>query len=100
MRRVRTIHALRPLVSSGFLAALVSAASLYAIGREVWVAKVFANMPSIADLSALTRFFAFAFLNTATSVQALSLLTLVASLFLAREIARALAVLLSPRSFA
>lgn len=74
MRRVYLIHALRPFVSGTALAVAVFAVALWGIGREVWVAHVIENMPNMADVAAVTRFFAAAFLNTDVIVQMLILL--------------------------
>lgn len=88
MKRVRRIHFMRPFVSTAALAALLALVSLYAISREVWVAMVFANMPSLADLAAVLRFFAAAFLHTSFLVQAFSVLALVCLSRVAFEIAQ------------
>lgn len=71
MRRVRTVHMLRPFVSGTTLALALALFALWGIGREVWVARVFENAPT--DLLLAPRFFADAFLNTQIAVQALSL---------------------------
>jgi hypothetical protein len=87
MRRVRTIHALRAAAAPVGASFLVLALSLYLIGREVWVARVFANMPDSADVLAVLRFFTYAFLNTHLSVQTLLLLSIAAAVWLVREAA-------------
>jgi hypothetical protein len=89
MRRVHTIHALRPFVSFGGLAALVVLIAVWGISREVWVARVLENMPQ-GNLIALSRFSLAAFDHARLVVQALSLLTLASLLYLARETARAM----------
>jgi hypothetical protein len=89
MRRVRVIHAVRTLsipVSSG-LALLLA---LWGIGREVWVAKVFENMPAVADMPAVLSFFASAFLHTDFAVQVFSILAAASVAWLAYGIARTL----------
>ncbi len=90
MHRVRTIHTLRPLLSEAMLAFVLFAVALYGIGREVWVAKIIANMPSATNVAALTRFMVAAFLNTHFIVQALTVLALAAFVWLAHEMARTL----------
>ena len=92
MRRVRRIRALRPIVSSGALAALVFTGALWGIGREVWVARVLENAPR--DAAALPKFYLDAFEHTRPVVQALALLTLVSLIYLARETAHAISSVL------
>lgn len=86
MRRVHTVHALKPLVSIGTLAVVVLVAALWAIGREVWVARVLENAPH--NISALPHFYLAAFSHTRLVVQILSAATLAALILLARETAR------------
>lgn len=92
MRRIRTIHTLRTALPAGFAAAVVFALSLLAIGREVWVAKVLANMPSVADVPAVTHFYLSAVVHTDLMVQVLLLVAVAALVWLARECARLLSV--------
>lgn len=94
MRRVNRIHLMRPIFSGITLATLVGILALWGIGREVWVAKVFENAPKNA--SSLPRFYLDAFDHTRLIVQALTLLTLASVLYLAREVARVLAGMLTP----
>lgn len=88
MRRVRTIHAVRPLASGTAFAALLALGSLYAIGREVWVAQVFANMPNPAHLAQVFVFFEAAFFNTTAVVQILCVAVLFAFAWIVRDFAR------------
>ncbi|KND46819.1 MAG: hypothetical protein AB199_00060 [Parcubacteria bacterium C7867-004] len=90
MRRVRRVHALQSVVSVTTLSALVFVLALWGIGREVWVAKVIANMPSLFDVPALARFMTSAFLHTDFIVQSATVIALAALLWLARELARSL----------
>jgi hypothetical protein len=90
MRRVRFVHAVRPFVSNAAGALVLLAVSLYSLGREVFVAQVFRNMPSAADYAAVFRFFETAFLNTTFFVQALTVLAALGGLWLVRECARLL----------
>lgn len=85
MRRVRFVHAVR-LASSLVAAFALLGISLYLLGRQVFVAQVMRNMP--ADAAAMLRFFEAAFLNTTFLVQALTVLALLAGLWLLRECAR------------
>ena len=87
MRRVRFVHAVRPFISNAAGAVALLGLSLYMLGREVFVAQVFRNMPS-ADPAAVLRFMEAAFLNTTFVVQAVTVLAAVAGLWLARECAR------------
>ena len=85
MRRVRTIHTLRPLVSTTALSAFLLLGALWGIGREVWVARVFENMPSLSDAAVLSRFMLSAFLHTDFLVQALSVLAIAAFVWLVSD---------------
>jgi hypothetical protein len=88
MRRVRFAHAVRPFVSNAAGAFVLLGVSLYMLGREVFVAQVFRNMPS--DFAAVLRFVEAAFLNTTFVVQALTVLAAIAGLWLTREFFRLL----------
>ncbi len=92
MRRVHAIRALRLVVNRVSASALVLGLSLYGIGREVWVAKVFSNGPQ--DLMGRLLYLEYAFLNTQLGVQILTLLVVGAVVYLAREIAR---LIVAPR---
>jgi len=89
MRRVRTVHRLRPFVSMGALAVVVAAFALYGIGREVWVARVFENGPQ--DLFGRFLYLVYAFEHTRFVVQALVAATLASTVYLARLAADRLA---------
>lgn len=93
MRRVRIIRTVRPILSATTLSFVVVIASLYAIGREVWVARVFENMPSLVEVTAVARFFLSAFAHTGFAVQVLSVLAIAASLWFLRDALRNLRVL-------
>ncbi len=94
MRRVAFIRAVRPFISNGALASYVLVLALYAIGREVWVARVLENAP--ANLVELPSFYFSAFSHTGLVVQALSIVTLAALVSLARETARLLVSVFTP----
>lgn len=85
LRRARTIRLVRPFLSGAFLGSVVAVVSLYAIGREVWVARVLENMPSPANIVSFARFFEAAFLNTSFVVQALSVLLIAGMVWVARD---------------
>ncbi|MFZ1987847.1 MAG: hypothetical protein WAV21_02325 [Minisyncoccia bacterium] len=89
MRRVRTIRALQWASQGSVVAVLLSIIALWGLGREVWVARVFANAPS--DLLLVPRFFIDAFINTRFPVQALSIAVLTSLLWLSRESVRTMA---------
>ncbi len=97
MQRVHLIRALRFAVSSGVLSVLISALALWGIGREVWIARVLQNAPG-NPLDTL-RFYLAAFEHTRFIVQALVLLVIVGLLYCARETARAIAFVTTPRVF-
>ena len=90
MRRVHIIRLLALIISTATLALLTFIATLWGIGREVWVAHVFANMPPTNDFGALASFWLDAFEHTRLIVQALAFLTLVSLIYLVREAARLL----------
>lgn len=96
MQRVHLIHALRFAISSGVFSTLVSLLALWGIGREVWVAHVLQNAPT--SILNLLGFYLAAFMHTHLLVQVLVLFTLVALLFVAREIVRALAYISAVKS--
>ncbi len=85
LRRVRTIRLIRPLLSGTVLGSALAVASLYALGREVWVAHVVENMPSPANLLAFARFLEAAFINTSFVVQVLSLLLVAGLVWVVRD---------------
>lgn len=94
MRRVHTIRALRPAFSATALSVAVLVLALWGIGREVWVAKVFANGPQ--DLLGHTAYLGYAFLHTQFVVQVLAAASFASVVYLARETARMVARILVP----
>ena len=88
LRRARIMQFARPLMSGTVLGGLVAVFTLYAIGREVWVAQVLTNIPTQSGVFATVRFFEIAFLNTSFAVQILSVLLVAGMLWVARDIAR------------
>ncbi len=91
MQRVHLIRALRFAISGSVFSTLIFALALWGIGREVWVAHVLQNAP--ANPLDLPRFYLAAFLHTRLLVQVLSILTVAALLYVAREVSRAVAFL-------
>ncbi len=91
MRRVHAVHTMRLIGRMG-LSLVVFSGSLYAIGREVWVAKIFHNMPALADFGAVLSFFLSAFRETHLVVQLTILVSVLAMVWLAKEILAALRV--------
>ncbi len=96
MRRVRIMHATRAYAPM-LVASVLFIVAVWEIAREVWVARVFENMPSYADVPALLNFFADAFVNTEIVVQVFSILALGALVWLARSFAFAIGESLSMR---
>ncbi|MBI3572498.1 hypothetical protein HY091_03140 [Candidatus Kaiserbacteria bacterium] len=94
MRRIYIIAALRPILSGAVVATVLALLALWGIGREVWVAKVFANGPQ--DFVGHSLYLLYAFEHTRLVVQALSLITLGALIYLARETARLISTTFSP----
>ncbi len=96
MRRVHSIRLLRLIVSTGTLSVLVGVLSLWGIGREVWVAQVFQNMPHSGDVISVIRFCLSAFGHTRFAVQALTLLTVLSTVYFVRECSRLFSRTLTP----
>lgn len=96
MRRVHTIHRLRPVVSLSMCSFVVGALALWGIGKEVWVARVFENMPRSSDLLSVGRFYFAAFSSTELLVQALVLATIVSCLYVVRGTVRTFSTLVTP----
>jgi hypothetical protein len=65
---------------------MVFVLALWGIGREVWVARVFANGPQ--DFIGHAFYLTYAFEHTRLVVQSLTLLTLASVIYIAREIGR------------
>ena len=96
MRRVHLAYILKSILSSAALAAGICILSLWGIGREVWVARVFTNGPQ--SFIGHAFYLVYAFEHTRLVVQSLCLLTLASLLYLAREVARAISsIFISPR---
>jgi hypothetical protein len=88
MRRVRIIHAVRPLLSSTALGSLLFLLALYGIGREVWVSHVLQNFAMVAKTGSVLTFLTTAFVNTRFVVQVLVVLAAGAFVYTLRELAR------------
>ena len=91
MSRVKTIYWIRRAIHSPSLKALILCALVGGVASLVSVSNVFANMPSFSDVQAVLNFFLYAFTHTATSVQALSLLSTAVTLWLLSDLAKTLA---------
>ena len=91
MHRVHTIRILRGVFSGTTAACLLLLLTLYGVGREVWVARVFENAP--ATFTEASRFWLSAFEHTRLVVQALALASLI---YLARATARLIGSVLTP----
>lgn len=90
MRRVHTIHAVRPLLSGTALAAILAVGSLYFIGRNVWFAHVVANFNNVLTNGDVVRFLIVAFLNTRTIVQVLCVAVVFSFVWIVRDLLRML----------
>jgi hypothetical protein len=84
MRRIGFVRALRPIISSAALAAIICVLALWGIGREVWVARVFTNGPQ--SFIGHASYLVYAFEHTHVVVQALVMLSFTSLLYLAREV--------------
>jgi hypothetical protein len=85
--RVRIIHTFYSRTTTAALAVLVALTSLWGVGREVWVARVFANMPSVTNGAAVMQFYLAAFMNTRFIVQVLVVLVIASVIWLVRSCA-------------
>ncbi len=94
MHRVRRISILRIVISGGVFALALALLALYGIGREVWVAKVFANGPQ--DFFGHALYLLYAFEHTRLVVQSLVLICIGSAIFLVRETARLILGVLTP----
>jgi len=89
MSRVRTIHALQMVFNTTVASIGIFILALYGIGREVWVSRVLQNMPSpmnAANFGAVLHFYMSAFMDTRHIVQFLSIVALVAVIWLVYNI--------------
>jgi len=98
MRRVHIIRILGLIISMSALAVLTFVFALWGIGKEVWVARIFQNMPHSGDLAEIGQFYITAFGHTRLIVQLLSILTFISFLYLARATIRALSSLFTSSS--
>lgn len=96
MRRVRLIRILGLIISTLVLALVTFVLALWGIGKEVWVAQVFQNMPQSGNLGEIGRFYVYAFGHTRLVVQLLAILTFVSFVYLARETIRTLSSVFTP----
>lgn len=85
MRRVYIVRILRPFLSSSALSIFALMLTLWFIGREVWVAKVFTNGPH--DFFGHAGYLIYAFAHTHFVVQFLALVVLVSSIYIVHTIA-------------
>ncbi len=90
MRRVRRMYILRVFLTPTVLSILFLLLAVWGIGREVWVARVFQNMPSPVHVDAFARFAEIAFLNTRFAVQVLVLAVVTAGIWFAYNLVRLL----------
>lgn len=91
MQRVYLIRALRFAISGSVFSGFITLLALWGLGREVWIARVLQNAPH--DVLDLPRFYLAAFLHTHLIVQILVVLLVGSFVYLAREIATAVAVM-------
>ena len=89
MRRIKTVHALRPLFSSTVYAGLLFVGALWGIGREVWVAHVLSNLSLVHSPEGLGAFLLAAFVNTRFIVQVLTILAGGAFIWFASQLPKA-----------
>ena len=85
MASVGTIYAARALVSATALKLYVCALALFALGRLVWVERVFSNFSQVG-LSHAAEFIYAAILNTDLMVQLILLALVVVGVSLVRDL--------------
>lgn len=90
MRRIRRVYAVRRAAPVVLASLAFGVVTLWALGREVWVSQVYANMPSFFDVPAITGFMTYAFIHTDLAVQVLCVALLLAVVGLAQGCARLL----------
>ena len=88
MRRVRRIRVLRMIISGVVFAITAIILALYAIGREVWVARVFENGPQ--GFYGHILYLIYALEHTRFVVQILVLICVASFVYLCREALRSL----------
>ena len=86
MRRVYAIWVVRKLLSPTVLKAGIIVVFVNQIASRVWVAKVFENAPSTADIVSFLNFFGTALYNTRTAVQLLSVATIFLAVWLLEDL--------------
>lgn len=79
---------MRTTAPSMLLALGLSAVSLGILGKLVFVAQVWRNMPAIQDIGAVLTFVVAAFVHTDFVVQALTALTVIGGVMLVRDMLR------------
>ena len=88
MRRVYAIYVLRKMLSPRSLKVAIILASLWQIHTHVAEKFVLANMPRVADIVAVAKFYLAAFLHTQSIVQVSILASGVLVLWLAKDVLR------------
>ncbi len=88
MRRVRFIYWSKRIYHSVTLKIFLLGMSVSGVALYVSLPNIFYNMRSIADAASVWKFFSVAFLNTRSSVQLITLVSLAILVWLARDIVR------------
>jgi len=88
MRRIYMVFLIKKLYGRIAMKMYAVLALLYFQTYLVSVKNVLMNMPSVTDLGAVARFYSYAFLNTQTSVQVLTVLLGATILWLFRDLFR------------
>ena len=92
MRRVVTVYYLRKVINRFTLKMGLLALTALAFGSLVHVAAVFNNMPSFTDFGALYNFMSFAFFNTGVMVQVVVVAMGAVTLWLMRDVFKAIQI--------
>ena len=92
MLRVRFVHLVKRALQPFAIKMVVAVAALFAVGRMVFVAKVFENAPSVSQVSEFSTFFVRAFTHTEFAVQAVILAITIAVVLALRDVAKTISM--------
>ena len=91
MRRVYIMWTLRKIFSPGMVKVYLAVAFLWELGRQVFVAQVFSNSPSLSQIGENVHFFLSAFTSTDVGVQLVVVAFVVIVALLVRDVLKTFA---------